>query len=95
MLAGDLAAAERELRDGYDLLDEVGEKYLRSTLAGLLGQTLYELGRYDEVEALASEARELATADDVDTQASGEAFSRKRSPGKGSSRRQRRSCGRR
>ena len=69
MLAGDVESAERVLRDGYDLLVEIGEKYLRSTLAGLLGQTLYELGRYDEVEALASEARELATADDVDTQA--------------------------
>jgi tetratricopeptide (TPR) repeat protein len=69
MLAGDVESAERELRRGYDLLVEMGEKYLRSTLGGLLGQTLYELGRYDEVEVLAREAKELATEDDVDTQA--------------------------
>jgi class 3 adenylate cyclase/tetratricopeptide (TPR) repeat protein len=69
MLAGDVGNAERELRGGYDLLVELGEKYLRSTLGGLLGQTLYELGRLDEAEALALEARELATADDVDSQA--------------------------
>jgi predicted ATPase/class 3 adenylate cyclase len=69
MLAGDLESAERELRRGYDLLVELGEKYLRSTLAALLGQTLYALGRYEEAEALAREARELASEDDVETQA--------------------------
>jgi class 3 adenylate cyclase/tetratricopeptide (TPR) repeat protein len=69
MLAGELESAERQLRDGYDLLVELGEKYLRSTLGGLLAQTLYELGRYDEVEPLGLEAKELATEDDVDTQA--------------------------
>ncbi len=69
MLAGDLESAERELRRGYDLLVELGEKYLRSTLAGLLGQTLYAQGRYDEAEALAQEAKELASEDDVETQA--------------------------
>jgi tetratricopeptide (TPR) repeat protein len=69
MLAGDLESAERELRRGYDLLVELGEKYLRSTLAGLLGQTLYAQGRYDEAETLAQEARELASEDDVETQA--------------------------
>jgi class 3 adenylate cyclase/tetratricopeptide (TPR) repeat protein len=69
MLAGDVVSAERELRRGYDILAEMGEKYLRSTLGGLLGQTLYELGRYDEAEMLAREAKKLATEDDVDTQA--------------------------
>jgi predicted ATPase/class 3 adenylate cyclase len=69
MLAGDAEAAEREIRHGYDVLSRVGEKYLLSTISGLLGQTLYELGRFDEVEALALQAKELATADDVDTQA--------------------------
>jgi tetratricopeptide (TPR) repeat protein len=68
MLAGDPESAEREIRRGYDLLVELGEKYLRSTLGGLLGQTLYDLGRIDEAAALALETRELAAADDVDTQ---------------------------
>jgi class 3 adenylate cyclase/tetratricopeptide (TPR) repeat protein len=69
MLAGDVAAAERELRGGYDILVQMGEKYLLSTVAGLLGQTLYALGRFDEVEELGLLSRELATDDDVDTQA--------------------------
>jgi ATP/maltotriose-dependent transcriptional regulator MalT len=69
MLAGDAEAAERELRRGYDALTEIGERYLLSTIAGLLGQTLYALGRFAEVEALGTQARELATPDDVDTQA--------------------------
>jgi tetratricopeptide (TPR) repeat protein len=69
MFAGDVDAAERQIRLGYDLLVELGEKYLRSTIGGLLGQTLYTLGRYDEAEQLARESQELATEDDVDTQA--------------------------
>jgi tetratricopeptide (TPR) repeat protein len=69
MLAGDIVAAERCLREGYDLLSEVGEKYLLSTLSGLLGQTLYVLERFDEVEKLGQQSRELATPDDIDTQA--------------------------
>ena len=34
-LAGDLEAAERELRGSYDALDAVGERYVLSTVAGL------------------------------------------------------------
>ncbi len=69
MLAGDTVAGERELRRSYDLLVEMGEKYLLSTVGGLLGQTLYALGRLEEVEPLGRHARELATEDDVGTQA--------------------------
>ena len=42
MLARDLDAAERQLRRAYDALDAVGEKYLLSTVAGYLAQTLVE-----------------------------------------------------
>jgi class 3 adenylate cyclase/tetratricopeptide (TPR) repeat protein len=69
MLAGDPAAAERELRRGYDILAGVGEKYLLSTVSGLLGQTLYALERFDEVERLGLLSNELASDDDVSTQA--------------------------
>jgi ATP/maltotriose-dependent transcriptional regulator MalT len=69
MLAGDIEAAERELRGGYDLLVALGERYFLSTVAGLLGQTVYMLGRYAEAEELGRLARELASDDDVDTQA--------------------------
>ena len=69
MLAGDIETAERELRTAYDRLVELGEKLLLCTVAGLLGQTLYALGRFDEVEPLARLARELASEGDVETQA--------------------------
>jgi tetratricopeptide (TPR) repeat protein len=69
MLAGDVVAAEQELRRAYDLLTEMGEKYLLSTVGGLLGQTLYGLERFDEVEPLGRLAQELTTQDDVGTQA--------------------------
>jgi tetratricopeptide (TPR) repeat protein len=68
MLAGDAEAAERVLRDAYGRLEAVGEKYLLSTVGGLLGQTLCELGRHDEAEPFSRAAQELATDDDVDTQ---------------------------
>lgn len=68
MLAGAIEAAERVLRDAYARLEAVGEKYLLSTVEGLIGQTLCELGCYEEAEACARGARELATGDDIDTQ---------------------------
>jgi class 3 adenylate cyclase/tetratricopeptide (TPR) repeat protein len=69
MMAGDLAAAERELRSGYELLVALGERYFLSTVAGLLGQTVYILGRHAEADELGRLSQELATEDDVDTQA--------------------------
>jgi ATP/maltotriose-dependent transcriptional regulator MalT len=69
MLAGDAVAAERELRHAYELLTAAGEKYFLSTVAGLLAQTLYILERFDEAEALGRLTEELATDDDVSTQA--------------------------
>jgi tetratricopeptide (TPR) repeat protein len=69
MLAGSPDAAERHLREAYDLLTELGERYFRPTVAGLLAQTLYVLERYDEIESLGVTTRELAGEDDVDTQA--------------------------
>jgi class 3 adenylate cyclase/tetratricopeptide (TPR) repeat protein len=67
-LAGDPVAAELQLRHAYDMLVELGEKYLLSTVAGHLAQTLYALGRWDESKSLAELAQELATEDDVETQ---------------------------
>ncbi len=69
MFAGDPVAAERELRTAYDILTRAGEKYFLSTVAGLLAQTLYVLQRYDEMEPLGRLTKELATEDDVSTQA--------------------------
>ena len=48
LLAGDLAAAESELRTDYRRLEEMGERNYISTTAGLLADVLYRQGRYDE-----------------------------------------------
>ena len=70
-LAGDLDAAERELRRSYDTLDAVGgERWLLPTVAGHLAQTLLEHGApLDEIDALTERARSLAADVDVATQA--------------------------
>ena len=39
------SAAERKLRHGYQLLEELGETSRRSTNAGMLGDALYAQGR--------------------------------------------------
>ncbi len=70
MLAGEVGAAEEALRRSYDALVARGETYLRSTVAGLLAQTLFERGApLDEVEELGAQSQELADEDDVDSQA--------------------------
>ncbi len=69
LLAGNLAAAERELRRADDFFAEIGEKYFRSTVAGLLGQVLYAQGREDDALAASETARELTTPDDVASEA--------------------------
>ncbi len=69
MLAGDFAAAERELRRGYDALVAVGEKYLRSTVGGLLARALEAQGLMEEAESITQSMEEIAAPDDVDAQA--------------------------
>jgi class 3 adenylate cyclase/tetratricopeptide (TPR) repeat protein len=68
LLAGDAAAAERELRRGFDELSRLGERYLLSSVAGLLAEAVVAQGRLEEAEALASETAEIAAEDDVDPQ---------------------------
>jgi class 3 adenylate cyclase/tetratricopeptide (TPR) repeat protein len=68
LLAGDPAAAERELRRGYEYLSRLGERYLLSSVAGLLAEAVATQGRVDDAEALASETEDLAADDDVDAQ---------------------------
>jgi tetratricopeptide (TPR) repeat protein len=67
-LAGDLDAAARELRSAYDALDAVGEKYVLSTVAGFLAQTLLEQGALEEASAVCEKSRELTTEADVATE---------------------------
>ncbi len=69
MLAGDYAAAERELRRDYDALTEIGEKFLLSTIGGLLARALEAQERPEEAEGLTRAVEKMAAEDDVDAQA--------------------------
>ena len=68
MLAGDVVAGERVLRRALERLQKLGETYVLATVSGLLGQTLYILGRYDEAESLGRMSKDLASDDDIDAQ---------------------------
>lgn len=68
MLAGDVAAAERELREAHAVLESLGDRYYLSTVAAALAVILVEAGRLDEADAFADEAARLADDDDVQSQ---------------------------
>jgi len=68
-LAGDLQAAERDLRRDHEKLSAMGDRYALSLVAALLTRAVCDQGRYaDAAESYAS-AMELADADDVETMA--------------------------
>jgi class 3 adenylate cyclase len=69
LLAGDPIAAEGELRRDYEALDEMGEKYLLSTIAGLLGKALCAQGRYKEADTMCMITASAASEDDAQSQA--------------------------
>ena len=70
MLAGDAAAAERELRRGYELIKRSGMtgSYFGMALRDEFGQALYALGRFEEAKGLSEESERLAAQDDLQTQ---------------------------
>jgi tetratricopeptide (TPR) repeat protein len=69
LLAGDFRVAERELREGYEALGQLGETGYLSTIAALLGKAVLAQGRLDEALQL-SEASERASApDDLESHA--------------------------
>ena len=65
LLAGDLAAAERELRRDHASLTELGEQYYLSTVTAYLAGVMEARGELAEAEALSHSAEELADDDDV------------------------------
>jgi class 3 adenylate cyclase/tetratricopeptide (TPR) repeat protein len=69
LLAGDPEAALAELQPDYDALEEMGERYLRSTLAGLIARAHLDAGRDDLATRYAEVCQELAAPDDVEAQA--------------------------
>ncbi|TML28844.1 MAG: adenylate/guanylate cyclase domain-containing protein [Actinobacteria bacterium] len=69
LLAGDLEAAERELRRDYETLDSLGERYLRPTVAANLALIRCRQKDFDDAARFANIAEEVAADDDVESQA--------------------------
>jgi predicted ATPase/DNA-binding SARP family transcriptional activator len=67
LAAGDAAAAERHLRQGYEALRVItGERGAFGYLAALLAEALCELGRLNEAQEMTEEAESAAAPDDID-----------------------------
>ena len=69
LLAGDLVAAEAELRRDDEALAALDEAYFRSTVAAILANVLVETGDLEEAARYAELAEKLADADDTWSQA--------------------------
>ena len=65
MLAGRPDAAERRLREGYEILEAMGEKSGLSTLAAMLAHVVYAQGRYDEAFRFTEISEEAAPDEDL------------------------------
>ena len=68
MLAGDIEGAEALLRADDAELAKLGERYFRSTIAGLLADVLEGLGRTGEADTYVALTLELADVDDTNSQ---------------------------
>jgi class 3 adenylate cyclase/tetratricopeptide (TPR) repeat protein len=69
LLAGDPAAAERELRASCEALERTGERSWYCSLAAGLAETLYLQGRYDEAYEWTVRSEQTAGAGDLEAQA--------------------------
>jgi class 3 adenylate cyclase/tetratricopeptide (TPR) repeat protein len=69
LLAGDLAAAELELRRGVELLEGMGERAYLSTLGAMLADVLEVADKDDEAGSFARISEEASDPDDIDSQA--------------------------
>jgi class 3 adenylate cyclase/tetratricopeptide (TPR) repeat protein len=70
LLADDPAAAEGELRRGYEALEAMGERALLATVAAELARAVCTQGRYEEAEELTRVSEELARPLDIAAQVS-------------------------
>ncbi len=67
-LAGDHAAAERALRAGYEVIEQLGERAYLSTVSAMLAHAIWAQGRAEEAEIFCSLAEETGAEDDITTQ---------------------------
>jgi class 3 adenylate cyclase/tetratricopeptide (TPR) repeat protein len=70
LLAGDAEAAERVMREGFELLESIGETGYLSTLASLLAEAIYLQKRYEEAERFSKISEQNAPPEDMASQAS-------------------------
>jgi predicted ATPase/class 3 adenylate cyclase len=68
MLGDDPAAAERELRLAYEVLERGGMENSAASAAGYLGHALCAQGRYEEAARFAGISENTAVANDANTQ---------------------------
>jgi class 3 adenylate cyclase len=66
--AGDDAAAERELRAGYEALAGMGDQGYLATMAAFLAHALCGLGRFSEADELTRISQDAASRDDLASQ---------------------------
>ncbi len=69
LLAGRPAEAEARLRPGYEKLERMGERTLLATTAAMLAQAVYAQQRHAEAAELCRASAQIATPEDVATQA--------------------------
>ena len=69
LIAGNPAAAERNLREGYEALRAMSYRGWRATVATMLAEAVYAQGRLGEALRLTEEGEALTGADDFWTQA--------------------------
>ncbi len=68
ILAGELEAAERELRRGCEVLIRLGEQGYLSTSAGMLANVLASMDRLEEAEHFITLSAKTGSSDDGLTQ---------------------------
>jgi class 3 adenylate cyclase/tetratricopeptide (TPR) repeat protein len=69
LLAGEPERAEKDLREGAEVLEAAGESGVLSTVAAVLAEVLYRLGRDGEAERWTRRSEETASPEDVISQA--------------------------
>jgi class 3 adenylate cyclase/tetratricopeptide (TPR) repeat protein len=70
LMAGDPEAAERVMREGFELLESIGETGYLSTLAAQLAEAIYMQKRYEEAERFSEISEQNAAPEDLASQAS-------------------------
>jgi class 3 adenylate cyclase/tetratricopeptide (TPR) repeat protein len=68
LTAGNVEAAEAQLRPAYETLKAMGEKARLSSRSAYLASIVYEQGRYDEAMELAEETDAVSAVDDMEPQ---------------------------